>query len=207
MNEQSFSKGDFSLKRQMPKYKQIIDAAIEVIADHGYHQSQVAKIAKQARVADGTIYLYFRNKEDIFISMFREKMGEFIETIREKINKKSLASEQLYVLIENHYKILSANPKLAIVTQLELRQTNKHLRKEINNILKDYLLLIDYILQKGIENGEFRKDLHIRLARQMIFGTIDETVTTWVMNDQKYDLVSLTPDVHRLLLQGCANTH
>ena len=65
-----------------PKYKQIIDAAVIVIAENGYHQAQVSKIAKQAGVADGTIYLYFKNKEDILISVFQEKMGVFVENLK-----------------------------------------------------------------------------------------------------------------------------
>ena len=75
------------MKRDKPKYKQIIDAAVIVIAENGYHQAQVSKIAKEAGVADGTIYLYFKNKEDILISVFREKMGIFVENLRRDIKK------------------------------------------------------------------------------------------------------------------------
>jgi len=190
------------MKSQKPKFKQIIDAAVITIAENGYHQSQVSKIAKQAGVADGTIYLYFKNKEDILVSVFREKMGQFIDKLTKIIEEKNTASEKLHLLIENHFRILSEDTHLAIVTQLELRQTNKELRKQINQVLKGYLQLVDQILQKGIETGEFDKNLDVRLARQMIFGTIDETVTTWVMNDQKYDLPSLAPKVHQLLIYG-----
>ena len=56
---------DKIMKRDRPKYKQIIDSAVIVIAENGYHQAQVSKIAKEAGVSDGTIYLYFKNKEDI----------------------------------------------------------------------------------------------------------------------------------------------
>lgn len=193
------------MKNQKPKYMQIIDAAVITIAENGYHQSQVSKIAKQAGVADGTIYLYFKNKDDILISLFREKMGHFITDLEEVTRSKNTASEKLLLLIENHFRRLSEDYHLAIVTQLELRQTNKDLRLQINNILKGYLKLVDKILVEGIEKGEFDKDLDIRLARQMIFGTIDETVTTWIMNDHKYDLVGLAPKVHQLLINGCGN--
>lgn len=194
-----------NLKSQKPKYMQIIDAAVITIAENGYHQSQVSKIAKQAGVADGTIYLYFKNKEDLLISLFREKMGNFISDLEEVTMGKNTASEKLLLLIENHFRRLSDDYHLAIVTQLELRQTNKDLRLQINSILKGYLNLVDKILIEGVENGEFAEDLDIRLARQMIFGTIDETVTTWVMNEHKYDLVSLAPKVHQLLINGCGN--
>jgi TetR/AcrR family transcriptional regulator, fatty acid metabolism regulator protein len=191
------------MKQNKPKYKQIIDAAVVVIAENGYHQAQVSKIAKQAGVADGTIYLYFKNKEDILISLFREKMSIFVEKIEEVIAGKQTVSEKLLVMIENHCRLLSEDHHLAIVTQLELRQSNKDIRAKINDVLKGYLQLVDKILISGVEAGELPKDLEVRLARQMIFGTLDEMVTTWVMNDQKYDLAAQVPAIHKLLLHGC----
>jgi TetR/AcrR family transcriptional regulator, fatty acid metabolism regulator protein len=195
--------GGERLKKNRPKYHQIIDAAVVVIAENGYHQAQVSKIAKQAGVADGTIYLYFKNKEDILISLFQEKMGYFVEKIEEGIAGKEKAVEKLLTLVESHFRMLSEDPHLAIVTQLELRQSNKDLRLKINEVLKGYLKVVEKILIEGKENGEFSGSLDVRLARQMIFGTIDETVTTWVMNDQKYDLPALSKDVHELLIKGC----
>lgn len=191
-----------SLKKDKPKYKQIIDAAIIVIAENGYHQSQVSKIAKQAGVADGTIYLYFKNKEDILISVFEEKMEMFADNLKVILEENTTSSEKLYKMIENHFNVLAEDHHLATVTQLELRQSNLALRLRINEILKNYLILLDTILKEGIENGEFDPTIDIRLARQMVFGTIDETTTTWVMNEYKYDLIALTEKVHRLLFKG-----
>ncbi|MFE7063139.1 TetR/AcrR family transcriptional regulator [Sutcliffiella sp. NPDC057660] len=189
-------------QQQKPKYKQIIDAAVIVMAENGYHHAQVSKIAKQAGVADGTIYLYFKNKEDILISLFQEKMGLFVEKIRQEIAGKSTSKEKLLTLIQKHFSMLAADHHLAIVTQLELRQSNKELRLKINEVLKGYLMVVDEVLTVGKETGEFREDLDVRLARQMVFGTIDETITTWVMNDQKYDLTAIAPRVHDLLIKG-----
>ncbi|AOZ89783.1 TetR family transcriptional regulator [Bacillus xiamenensis] len=190
------------MNQKRPKYMQIIDAAVVVIAENGYHQSQVSKIAKQAGVADGTIYLYFKNKEDILISLFKEKMGQFIERMETDIQKKPSAKEKLHLLIQEHFRLLSQDHHLALVTQLELRQSNLELRQKINEVLKGYLNMLDSILTEGKKSGEFRQDLDVRLARQMVFGTIDETATTWVMNDQKYDLPALAENVHDLLLNG-----
>lgn len=191
------------LNRNKPKYGQIVDAAVIAIAENGYHQAQVSKIAKQAGVADGTIYLYFKNKEDILVSVFREKMAIFMDNLRPVLEDGQMSSEdKLFRMIDNHFRVLYSDRHLAIVTQLELRQSNKDLRLKINGVLKDYLAMLDRILQEGIDRGEFEKGMDIRLARQMVFGTIDEISTTWVMNDQKYDLIKLAPDVHRLLMKG-----
>lgn len=197
-----FLGGDELVKKDKPKYKQIVDAAVIVIAENGYHQAQVSKIAKQAGVADGTIYLYFKNKEDILISVFQEKMGMFVSNLEEILSKDNTASEKLGLMIESHFSLLANDIHLAIVTQLELRQSNTDIRLRINGVLREYLILMDKILVMGMENGEFDKSMDIRLARQMVFGTMDETITTWVMNDHKYDLVELAPKVHRLLMKG-----
>ncbi|WP_251047373.1 TetR/AcrR family transcriptional regulator [Planococcus sp. ISL-110] len=190
------------VKKDKPKYKQIIDAAVIVIAENGYHQAQVSKIAKQAGVADGTIYLYFKNKEDILISVFQEKMGVFVSKLEQIISRDLSAPVKLGLMIESHFELLAGDIHLAIVTQLELRQSNQEIRAKINNVLREYLKLMDKILIKGMEDGEFDAAMDIRLARQMVFGTMDETITTWVMNDHKYDLVELAPQVQRLLLKG-----
>jgi TetR/AcrR family transcriptional regulator, fatty acid metabolism regulator protein len=198
-----FFRGGKQLKKNKPKYMQIIDAAVIAIAENGYHQAQVSKIAKQAGVADGTIYLYFKNKEDILISLFEEKMGTFVEKIDEMIAGKQTATEKLLMMVETHFRNLSDDHHMAIVTQLELRQSNKELRMRINNVLKGYLQVIDKIIIEGKETGEFSSSLDVRLARQMIFGTMDETVTTWVLNEEKYDLVALAGPIHQLLINGC----
>ncbi|ANU25685.1 TetR/AcrR family transcriptional regulator [Planococcus versutus] len=190
------------MRKDKPKYKQIIDAAVIVIAENGYHQAQVSKIAKQAGVADGTIYLYFKNKEDILISVFQEKMGVFVSKLEQIIARDLTASSKLGLMIESHFELLASDIHLAIVTQLELRQSNPELRTKINDVLREYLKLMDQILVKGMEDGEFDAKMDIRLARQMVFGTMDETITTWVMNDHKYDLIELAPKVQRLLLKG-----
>lgn len=194
------------MKNDKPKYRQIIDAAIVVIAENGYHQAQVSKIAKQAGVADGTIYLYFKNKEDILISVFSDKMSVFTESLQYIIKTESSSTAKLSRMIENHFNVLANDAHFAVVTQIELRQSNKALRQKINAILKDYLMLLDEILIEGMVSGEFNPVMDVRLARSMVFGTIDEIITTWVMNEQRYDLLALTPKVKDLILRGLQAT-
>lgn len=190
------------MKKEKPKYKQIVDAAVIVIADNGYHQAQVSKIAKEAGVADGTIYLYFKNKEDILISVFQEKMSVFIESLDVILGKDTNAAEKLELMIKNHFNVLSKDKYLARVTQLELRQSNREIRLKINAILKEYLNQLDLILEDGVKTGLFDPEMDIRLARQVIFGTIDEVTTSWVMKDHKFDLNTQATKVYKLLLNG-----
>lgn len=190
------------VKRTGEKYNAIIDAAIKVIAQNGYHNSQVTKIAREAQVADGTIYLYFENKDDILISLFRTKMTEFVEQVRTKTELVNSAEEKLYQLIHMHFLQFSLDKDLAIVTQIELRQSNRKIRKGIGSTLKKYHQLIEELILLGIDEGIFHKNMDIRIIRQMIFGTLDETVTSWVMKDMKYDLLGLVQPVFFLIING-----
>jgi TetR/AcrR family fatty acid metabolism transcriptional regulator len=153
-------------------------------------------------VPDGTIYLYFENKDDVLISLFNEKMGAFITRVEEELSQIDSPVDQLYKLIQLHFEHLERDRQLAIVTQIELRQSNREVRKGIGEILKRYLDVIDRIVKKGIEAGVFRSDLDVRITRKMIFGTIDETVTSWIMKDHKYSLVSQVDEIHRLFICG-----
>lgn len=190
------------IPRNRPKYRLIIDAAVDVIAEHGFHGAQVSKIAKQAGVADGTIYIYFKNKEDLLISVFKEKMGEFIERTRQALADKDNAEEKLLTLVDMHFRQLSEDLHLAIVTQLEIRQSDRLLRQKIGEVLRHYAQLIDQVVIEGQQQGIFQKTVDVRLARQMIFGTMDETVSNWVMNDHRFDLIALVPQVTQLLING-----
>lgn len=189
-------------KKTGEKYQAIIDAAVRVIAKQGYHNAQVSRIAKEAKVADGTIYLYFENKDDILISLFNEKMGQSIEACKARLQEVDSVEEKLHVFIHSHLSQLAADPEMAIVTQIELRQSNPEISKGIGHVLKNYFDLIDEIIEEGLTTGMFRPDIDPRLARKMIFGTLDETVTSWVMKQCKYDLVSLTDPIHNLFLHG-----
>lgn len=189
-------------KKKGPKYDAIIDAAVIVFAQNGYHLSKVSKIAKQAGVADGTIYLYFKNKEDILISMFEEKMSVFVDRIKHEINLVSSIEKKLEIMIEMHFTQLELDPDLAIVTQLELRQSNTNMRYQVNEVLKGYLGLIDAILEDGIRQGVLDPALNVRIARQIIFGAVDEVATNWVMKERKYALTPLASSISDMLMKG-----
>ncbi|MCS1351534.1 TetR/AcrR family transcriptional regulator [Mechercharimyces sp. CAU 1602] len=192
-------------KRTGGKYEAILDAAVRVIAQYGYHNTQVSKIAREAKVADGTIYLYFKNKDDVLISVFNEKMGAFINDVEKALSVIEDPSNQLRELIRLHFAHLERDHQLAMVTQIELRQSNPEVRQGIAQILKRYLDVMDAVVDAGIKNGVFRSDIAHRITRKMIFGTIDETVSSWIMNDFKYNLLDQVDSIHSLFLRGIGN--
>jgi len=147
--------------RKLEKFEAILDAAEKVIAENGFHGSQVSRIAKEAGVADGTIYLYFKNKEDILISLFQNRLSKLVGMIGDSIRDTGTAGEALRKVCEIHFTQLEQNIHLAYVTQIELRQSSLELRKAIGQSVKPYIRLIEQILQRGVEEGSFRADLDI----------------------------------------------
>lgn len=184
------------------KYHLILQGALKVFAENGYHRSQVSKIAKAAGVADGTIYLYFKRKEDILIRLFQEKLGELVGKFHESVEGTTDAVEALRTVCSIHFSELESNPELAYVTQIELRQSDLELRKEIGSALKPYIVLIENILEQGIQEQKFRSDLNVKLVRNLIFGAMDEAVTSWLISGRKYSLSDQADDTLSFFLNG-----
>ncbi len=189
-------------KKVGEKYESIIEAAVKAFAQYGYHNCQVSKVAREAGVADGTIYLYFENKEDILISLYREKMGQYIERLQQDLDSLPKAEQKLKKLIESHLTHLESDPALAEVTQIQLRQSDPSIRRGIAEPVNMYYRVIEQIILLGQKQGIFDNSLDHRMARKMIFGTLDETVTCWVMSGAKKPLAVKAETIFRLFIRG-----
>lgn len=172
------------------------------MAESGYHHAQISRIAKAAGVADGTVYLYFKNKEDILISILRQTIGQIVSKGRERLTDEASAQRKLRALVFLYFHELGSDWNLAMVTQVHLRQVDANIRRQIGEIMKPFYNALDDIISQGIEEGVFRPGINRRIARRMVFGTMDETVTAWVLPGGKYDLPSLSDDVVDVLLHG-----
>jgi TetR/AcrR family fatty acid metabolism transcriptional regulator len=191
-------------KRTPGKRDRILEAAVKVFARKGYFAARVADIAGQAGVADGTIYLYFRSKEDILVSLFDEIMAEHIERGREELAAVEGAEARLLVIAQHHLRLLGGNRDLAVVFQVELRQSTKFMERFTAGWLHDYLAVISEVIEEGQNDGTLRPDLPRKLATKAFFGALDEMVTSWILSPKDYDLVSQAAPVVDLFLRGAA---
>lgn len=174
-------------KPREEKYQAILDAATEAFAQYGYFTCQVSKIAKLAGVADGTIYLYFQNKEDILVSLFSDRMGQFIQEIRQAIVQYKTTKDRILCIIKTHFRYMQENRALAIVTQIEIRQSDPKIRDAISGPLREYFYLIEQILAEGVEREEIMLT-DIKVGRQMLFGTLDAAISDWVTSKKPRSL-------------------
>lgn len=196
-------------KKNTDKYRAIIEAAIQVFGEHGYHNARVVKIARAAGVAEGTVYLYFRNKQDLLVSAFREKMDVFTSAVeRELLGGGGVpASVKLRRLVELHFNRLGGDYTLALFFQIHLRQPDDTIRSAISGPLARYARVIDAVVDEGTASGEFLTGLNKKLARQIIFGAMDEVVSNWVRAQGKYSLPEQAAPVFAFLLRGLTGKH
>ncbi len=190
--------------KQADKHQRILDAAIKIFAGKGFFQAKVSEIAREAGVADGTVYLYFKNKDELLISIFEVKMREVIQQFRTAVSELPDAQSRLVRLVELHLGGFQKNPDLAAVFQVELRQSYRFMREYAKGELKEYLDLIGDIVERGQREGVFRSDMPVGLMKRFVFGAIDEVVSTWVMSGMKYDLVGVSGQLVDLFFQGIA---
>ena len=190
--------------RDPDKPQQIIEAAVRVFARKGYYNSRVSDIAREAGVAAGTIYLYFKTKDDILVTLFREKMAEFVGALRKAIADEPDAASKVRRLVALHFRMLEESPELAEVVQVELRQGQKFFRGASSQEIGAYFALIGSMLEEGVAEGRFRSSLPVKVATKMLFGAMDQMATSWVLGKRGYRLVDTADAVVEIFLQGVA---
>ncbi len=189
---------------QPDKRVRITDAAVSVFARKGYHAARVSDVAKEAGVADGTIYLYFRNKEDLLLSIFEEKMDMLIQLLEHEIADIECPIEKIRIFSRQHFKQLRTYPLIAQVFQVELRQSHKFLREYRPEKLLDYLNVLGDAVVDAQGRGLIRADVDPYIAKWSFFGALDELSIRWVLsrNRERFDLIAAADQVVDTFLRG-----
>ena len=184
------------------KRESILRAATRVFARNGYFNSKVADIARAAGVADGTVYLYFKSKEEILHSIFDQNMTEAIAADRRLIDKLNDPREKLRRIASLHLERLGADRDLAVVFQVELRGSTKFMQEFSAAGFAEYLSLLRAIFEEGQRAGVFRKELNAKVAAKIFFGALDEMATNWIISKRSYKLEPMADVVMDVFLNG-----
>jgi len=202
----SYGRWQMSAKAAQKKERQekILEAAIKAFSINGYHNSTVATIAREAGIADGTMYLYFKGKEELLISAFTFIMDNFLEKLEVKLAEAKNPLEKLKCIVTYHLTELSKDPDRARFLQLELRQPAESVRRGIAKPLSLYMRKIDSLVEEGKESGMVRKDLPTKVIRRVIFGAVDETISSWIRRKDAAPIGSEAEAVFEVLLGGMA---
>src|SRR5215208_8257389 len=185
-----------------PKRDAILRAAIDVFAERGFFNAQVADVARAAGIAAGTVYLYFKNKDDLLVSIFERSMREGLEHSRAAVADLGDPAERLRRLARGHLARLGSDRKLAVVFQVELRQSTKFMERFSSTLLRDYLGLIRQAIADGQRQGIFRGDIKPTSAAKMLFGALDEMATNWILSRRRYSLEAEADAVVDFFING-----
>lgn len=185
------------------KHEKIVQAAIRVFARNGFYNSKIAEIAKEANVADGTIYLYFNNKYDILITIFEEEIGKIIARVKQEMARIDDPKEKLSRFAQIHLSLVEENRDLAEVIQVELRQSSKFMKEYRNKKFAEYLNIISQIVRQGQAQGIFREDIMPGIFKRAFFGALDEMSRFWVLSSKKkYSVNTAARQISSFFLQG-----
>ena len=184
------------------KYNQILEAAVKVFAQQGFYQSTIAQIAKEAGVADGTIYLYFKNKDDILVQFFSYRTKQVFESFREEVDRAETSADKLRNLVRRHLDEFQRDRDGAVVYQVETHQSSRLAEDQIREMSQMYRDLISEIVEQGQQEGTIRKDLYVGLVKRFIIGAVDEVINTWLHSNGEYDLVSMADPLVELFMTG-----
>lgn len=180
----------------------ILRAAIRVFAHNGYFNSKVADIAREAGVADGTVYLYFKSKEEILHSIFDRSMEEAIADGRKRLEEIADPRERLRSIAHMHLDRLGADRNLAVVFQVELRGSTKFMEQFSAAGFAEYLNLIRSTFEEGQRAGVFRSEVNAKVVAKILFGALDEMATNWILSKRRYKLAPMADQVLDVFLNG-----
>jgi TetR/AcrR family fatty acid metabolism transcriptional regulator len=186
------------------KYQRILDAAVEVIAENGYFNSPVSAIAARAGVADGTVYLYFKNKDEVLKTAIDRNFDRFHQQVLERFKTLDDPREQLAYIAQVHLESNSVNRAMAIVMQTEVRQSAKFIAEFSHHHLVKYIQMVREVVRRGQQQGIFRQDVSDGVVAHCMFGAIDELLSSAVFTGRVYDAKATAAQVLDVLFKGIA---
>lgn len=192
-----------SKRKDNQKYHRIIAAATRVFARKGFFHARISEIAHEAGVADGTIYIYFENKDDILISLFEEQMKVVLDNMVASIAKFDDPVRKLEEFARTHLELIEQNKDVAEIIQVELRQSSKFMKEYKNEQFASYLDLIADIVREGQEKEVFKLDVIPGVAKRAFFGALDEMSRFWVLSSRRrYDINTAAKQISSYFLAG-----
>ena len=184
------------------KREAILRAATKVFAVNGYFNSKVSDIAGEAGIADGTVYLYFKSKDEILHSIFDRAMAEFIAEGKKEMASLPDPTARLTRIAELHLERLGTDRDMAIVFQVELRGSTKFMQEFSAAGFREYLDIIRSTIADGQAAGKFRSDIKPVIAAKILYGALDEMVTNWVLSNKSYPLAPMAGEVLKIFFGG-----
>ncbi len=185
------------------KRTRILDAAIRVFAQHGYHEARVGDIAEDAGVAHGLLYHYFASKDDVLRTIFVENWGRLIARFRAVEVADEPAGEKLEGIAKILLRTWRNDPALVTVMVREVARSHQ-LQDRVDEV-REAFAIVQRIVEEGQAAREFRRDVDARLASWLFYGGLEEVLTGWVLGqlpDSEDDVATAERTAVDIALRG-----
>ena len=190
-------------KREGNKEKAILDASIKIFAQRGYHSAKISAIAEQAEIATGSVYLYFKNKEAILLTIFDRLWAVLTDSLNNTVRRTDIdPSKKLDVVIDQFFDIFITNPALATVFVNEQHHLIKNKRGNVAKHYNDFLNLAEEIIREGVQKKEFNPEVEIKLFRHFITGGLRSVLQLWSQQSSLFPLQRVRENVKFFIKHG-----
>jgi len=190
------------MSKKTARKQSILQAAIEVFSKGGFRNSSISEIAKRANVAEGTIYQYYKNKEDLFFSIPIQKTIQFREEVDLHLQGITGTFNQIRKFMWYYLYFFKTNPEYGRILMLEMRVSRSFVKTKAYNFLKRSIGRILEIIREGQNEGTIRKDVNLYMLRELVLGILEHVVTRWLLQGGKYDLMECYQDITKLVIEG-----
>ncbi|NWG01648.1 MAG: TetR/AcrR family transcriptional regulator [Syntrophaceae bacterium] len=197
-----FTKNIFNENQESEKKKKILASAIKIIGDKGYQNATIAEIAKDAGIGDATIYEYFKNKEDLLLSIPVEVTKELIPQINDHMMGIKGALNKLRKFIWWWLNYVEKNPGYGSIVLLELKTSKTYVSNEAYQAARNFYKIVLDIIKEGQEEGSVKKEINIFLARSICVGAIEHIIIRWLLKDRRYSLTQYADELADLLIDS-----
>jgi TetR/AcrR family fatty acid metabolism transcriptional regulator len=193
------------MSKKVTRRESIIQAAIEVFSKKGFQAAGISEIAQTAGIADGTIYQYFKNKEDLFFSIPIEKTNEFRSQAELHLEGITGAFNKIRKFVWYFLYFFKTNPEYGRLLMLEMRVNKSFVKTETYDFLKQSVRSALDIIIEGQKEGVIRTDVDIYILRHLVLGILEHMVSRWLLKDTKYDILEHYQEVSRILVDAMKN--
>ena len=193
-------------KRSQPvvndKRGRILEAATTAFSKSGYSRTRIQEIARLAGVGDGTIYQYFKNKQEILFTLPMEHTKNLISIHGKPFRDIKDSEFRLIVLTNDYLNFCEVHRDYASIVLMELRYNREFYKAEAYNLFRDFARIFYDIIKDGVARGHFREDVDPYIAVKCIHGVVDHSILSWIMFHEPERLASLSEPICDLILFG-----
>lgn len=181
--------------------QKIVNATLTIAAEKGFDQATTAEIARKAGVSEGSIYNYFRTKDDLLVHTVSEYAGSFISALETVIADEPTPLRKLGRLITFHINFFTQEGNIFQLIYGKRPGAKVQMARILTVAVAPYAALIERIVQEGIELGQMEK-VNPQLAASFLLGGMQLTLLRRFFDMASYSVAETVAEIKRIYLNG-----